>query len=552
MIYIVFTLLLFVVFFLVFRFGMITRREKAIAKVKAGWARLKDAHYDFDEIEIYSQMDVSVPFHELSEQTQLDIDFKELFKIVDRTTSKVGQQFLFNRMKKPGKDITELKTLSERADFFRDHPSIREEIQELLVELDDNRSYYIATLLNNKLLERPKWFSWLIFNTITVVTMLLLSPWYPVLLAWMMIPFALNMGLHFWNKNNTYRFIRSLPQLNKLLKVAAKLVAKEIPFDHTKTKASLDNLKTFQRKMHLLSFGQQGVVGEMSQVFYYFLEMVKAVFLIELHTFYSIIKELENKQQAIQHLFSYVGLIDTSISVASLRAGVWPTCEPEWIGASKKMDIVKVYHPLIEDCVTNDLVIDNKSILITGSNMSGKTTFLRTVALNSVLAQTIHTCFAEKFSVPVLKLASSIRIDDSISEGKSYYLAEVDIMGKLIYEVKEGQQYLFILDEVFKGTNTVERVAAGKAILSYLNRFNNIVLVSTHDMELSGMLSDEYDLYHFVETIHDNQLFFDHLLKQGELKTRNAIRILEMADYPQAIITEAKEISKQIIILKNK
>ncbi len=166
-------------------------------------------------------------------------------------------------------------------------------------------------------------------------------------------------------------------------------------------------------------------------------------------------------------------------------------------------------------------------------NMSGKTTFLRTIIINSILAQTIYTCFAEAYSSPILKQFSSIRIDDSLFEGKSY-LEEVNIMGSLIGEIKDNQQNLFILDEVFKGTNTVERIAAAKAILSYLNSGENIVIVSTHDIELADMLAREYDLYHFTETIEAGQLHFDFALKAGPLKTRNAIKILELSNYPQS------------------
>jgi DNA mismatch repair ATPase MutS len=542
MVYIISAVFIFIVFILLARFTAVTRRTKALEQLRLNWRKPKADYFNFDDIMLYAKLDTAVPFHELNAQTKADLDFDDVFAFVDRTTSKVGQQFLYNRLTKPTDNIKELKELDAAAVFFMANGKTREEIQELFFGLKDDGSYYIATLFNSKLAERPKWFPLLVIDTVAVIVMLLLSPWYPVLLVWMMIPFTLNMGLHFWNKNNTYRFIRSLPQLNKLLKTAAKLVVKDIPFEKNKAKTAISSLKTFQRKMQFLSFGQQGMVGEMSAVFFYFIELIKAIFLIELHTFYSIIKEIENKRESVRDVFVYVGSVDTAISVASLRSGYMPTCVPEFTSEEKKMELVKIYHPLIEDCVTNNLSVQSKSILITGSNMSGKTTFLRTVALNSILAQTLYTCFAEKFSSPFLKAASSIRIDDSVADGKSYYLAEVDVMGKLINAVSSPGQYLFILDEVFKGTNTVERIAAGKAILSYLNRNNNIVLVSTHDMELSGMLNTEYDLYHFVETIQDNQLFFDHLLKEGELKTRNAIRILEMCGYPEEIVDEAKKI----------
>ena len=117
-------------------------------------------------------------------------------------------------------------------------------------------------------------------------------------------------------------------------------------------------------------------------------------------------------------------------------------------------------------------------------------------------------------------------------------------MGSLLEEVYLPHQNLFVLDEVFKGTNTVERIAAAKAILSYLNRNNNMVIVSTHDIELAGMLEHEYDLHHFTETIENDTLHFDHTIKPGQVRTRNAIKLLELSNYPPDIIREARQITE--------
>jgi DNA mismatch repair ATPase MutS len=103
---------------------------------------------------------------------------------------------------------------------------------------------------------------------------------------------------------------------------------------------------------------------------------------------------------------------------------------------------------------------------------------------------------------------------------------------------------LFLLDEIFKGTNTVERISAGKAVLSYLNRADNMVFVSTHDIELADLLNQEYELYHFSEKVDHQTVDFDYKLKDGRLKNRNAIRILQINDYPETIIAEAIELSK--------
>ncbi len=103
-----------------------------------------------------------------------------------------------------------------------------------------------------------------------------------------------------------------------------------------------------------------------------------------------------------------------------------------------------------------------------------------------------------------------------------------------------------------QGTNTIERIAAGKSVLSYLNRRNNIVFVSTHDVELADFLKDEYELYHFSELVDHQTVDFDYKLKKGKLTNRNAIRILQINNYPAQIITEAIELAKDLDVLKSK
>jgi len=355
------------------------------------------------------------------------------------------------------------------------------------------------------------------------------------------------MFVSYWNKSNIFFFLRSFPQLSALINVSERMSDKDLHHDIEEVKTSISALKPFQWKMAFLTPSSDGTIkDELNQVATYLLELLKGFFLLEVLTFFQLIKELESKRNSIRVLFDYVGNIDAALSVASLRAGGHKTCLPEFTPPMKEMQAKKMYHPLIKNCVKNDLKIKDKSILITGSNMSGKTTFLRTVAINSLLAQTIYTVFADEFQSPMLRQFSSIRIDDNLLEGKSYYYEEVNTIGSLIGEVNSSFQNLFLLDEVFKGTNTIERIAAAKAALSYLNQGPNLVIVSTHDLELPGMLQHQFDLYHFSESVENDRLHFDHKIKQGPLLSGNAIRILQLSNYPDQVINEAKELRRTL------
>lgn len=522
------------------------RTKKKIEEIQSAWGKPKKDSFDFDSISKYADTVKDDRFHRLTDQTIEDIDFYGLFAFIDRTTSKVGQQFLFKKIIEPTNNPQdEAEGLINK---FTDDKQLREEVQLELLKLNNTGAYYISSLLRDKLLEKPRWFNLLILDILVVACLLILSFSFPVLLIVLILPISLNMLLHYWNKSNTFQFLRSFPQLNNLVNVSKNLLKRGELFYDKSAEESVANLKSFQRNILLINFENgSGIQSELSVLGTYLIELIKAVLLIEVFTLYKITKELEGKKSSIKSLFNYVGNIDATISVASLRAGKEKTCRPTLVSPTKQLVAKGIYHPLIENCVANDLSLKGKSILITGSNMSGKSTFLRTLTINSILAQTIYTCFADEFVSPILKQHSSIRIDDNLFDGRSYYFQEVKVMASFLAEVDSSHQNLFVLDEVFKGTNTIERIAAAKAILSYLNRKDNIVVVSTHDIELAGMLESEYDLYHFTESVEDNELHFDHSIKEGQLKTRNAIKILELSNYPVDVTNEAKQISSTLM-----
>jgi len=286
--------------------------------------------------------------------------------------------------------------------------------------------------------------------------------------------------------------------------------------------------------------------NDLNVLFWGILELFKILFLLEPLLLFEVLKQLDTKRKEIEGLFIFVGQIDSLISIASLRKGLDKYCVPLAVNGKKTLVAKEVYHPLIPDCVTNSIRVDTKSILLTGSNMSGKTSFIRTIGINVITGLTLNTCFAEQFSMPRMRVFSAIRISDDLMNDRSYYFEEVLTIKEMIDKSGNGVPNLFLLDEIFKGTNTVERISAGKAVLSSLAKADNMVFVSTHDIELADLLKDEYELYHFSERVDNKTVDFDYKLKDGKLKNRNAIKILQINDYPESIINEAIEISKEL------
>jgi hypothetical protein len=534
--YLIVGLLLSLLFVVV---GVTLRRQKSnadIEQLRVTWGKPSKRNVHFPAVRKFADC-TREKFHRLSEQTISDIDFLTLFAFVDRTVSKVGQQFLFRKLIEPSDKVQD--DSEDLINRFSNEQKLRETVQLCLLKLASADAYFITTLLNDSFLLKPKWIKLLPFYILVISAMIVLAFKIYILLVVLLVPITVNLFLHFYNKENTQQFTLSIPQLNTLIEVSRQLNKTDKVLFQNFVEQAIAELRPFQKKAKFIRFNAGGSEGDFV---HYVVDIVKVIFLIEVWMLYKLVDELQERRKAIETLFEYVGNIDASISIASLRSGNLKTCKPSFIEESKVLSVRNIYHPLISGCVRNSLEIHNKSVLITGSNMSGKSTFLRTLAINSILAQTIFTCFADEFITPIVKQFSSIRIDDNLYEGKSYYFQEVNVMSSLIAQVNLPHQNLFLLDEIFKGTNTVDRVSAAKAVLSYLTRNGNIVVVTTHDVELADMLKEEYDLYHFSETVEGHELRFDHRIKFGVAQTSTALKLLSMANYPPEIIDEATQL----------
>ena len=190
-------------------------------------------------------------------------------------------------------------------------------------------------------------------------------------------------------------------------------------------------------------------------------------------------------------------------------------------------------------------------MLLTGSNASGKSTFLRAVALNAILAQTIHTCMAQSYQGVMFRVYSSMSLKDDLESGDSYYMVEVKSIRRILNEVieaeKEKKHVLCFVDEVLRGTNTVERISASTQILKALAGDNVICFAATHDLELTKLLADIYENYHFEEEIEKDDIFFPYKLQKGPAVSRNAIALLKVLGYDRELVNAAETMAQTFL-----
>ncbi|MBN2602757.1 MAG: DNA mismatch repair protein MutS [Candidatus Thermoplasmatota archaeon] len=517
------------------------------------WGKAKEHCFDFDRIGYYHrQRDKNSAFQVISEQIIKDIDFYRLFTFVDRTHSSIGQQFLYSKLLTMGKmfEFDEQETLCS---LFHKDLNKRLKTQILLSQLNQDEAYYVSSLFLEEFIKQPKYFPFLVAMSLLGFASIISVFFFSSLWILLVGVFSLNMFLHYLNKKHTYMYSDSIPQLCILINCVKGLLALELPvFSSKETNRAVGSLDVLKNKLQIFNFEANRqidamVKGMFAEFMYVVFEYLKIQLLLEPLLVFSTLKQLEKKKEDIKKLYEFIGTIDCAMSISSLRYGLKKFCIPKISNEIKTFVCKDIYHPLVKDCIQNSITLDNKSILLTGSNMSGKTTFIRSIAINALFAQTINTCFAAGMCLPPMRIYSAIRISDDVFSGKSYYFEEVQTINTLIKESHANIKSLFLLDEIFKGTNTIERIAAGKAVLSHLCKNENIVFVSTHDIELTDLLKNEYELFHFTEDVRDNTVHFDYKLKEGKLKTRNAIRILEINGYPKDIIAEAKALSDKAI-----
>jgi DNA mismatch repair ATPase MutS len=232
----------------------------------------------------------------------------------------------------------------------------------------------------------------------------------------------------------------------------------------------------------------------------------------------------------------HIGSLDASIAIAGFLHYTPRHCQPR-VTDDALILIKDGYHPLLTHPVVNSIELDKQSALVTGSNMAGKTTFVKMIGTNIILGHTLGLCLASSATIPRSTVKASIRGEHSVESGKSRYFAEVETILGFIASASRGDCRVFVVDEPFSGTNTSERIAIAKAVLSSISEHAQL-LVTTHDVELQELLTDRFAFFYFQEDPAVDG-FFDYKLRPGVSKSRNAIRVLERMGFPESTIRDA-------------
>lgn len=504
------------------------------------WLGKNEVRRDYDWIPLYFRYRQPAEPDTVDDKTWSDLEMEEVFARIDRTTSVIGRQYLYAILRIYNKDDFDHKKhrRSDLYSLFRTDADFRERIQRALYPLRSSRSAYLTTLLYEELPPKPKYYYLLYFSSGLFFLFLALIA---VNSAFIFAAAGLalcNLLINTFYGRIVFRHFADLASFTTMLSAVGNFarIVPPIKINELDTLRNLNGLAAgLNKKVFWLCLDEMQA-SDLATAFFGFLNLFG---LSRLIAFLRTVDDLTKSREQIRRIFEAIGSLDAHIAIASWMQSLPVSAIPSF-NSTGTIDVAGMYHPLIEEAVGNSLFLQKESALITGSNMAGKTTFIKTVGLNVIIARTLFVCLAERASLPRLIVRASIKGEEKVIDGQSYYSREIDQIGEFLNCPED--RFLFLIDEIFRGTNTIERIAIGAATLRYLSR-RNMVLVTTHDVQLQPLLDDCSRLFHFSEQVDGNRYYFDYILRDGPCRAGNAIKLIELKGYPPNLVEEARRLA---------
>lgn len=475
-----------------------------------------------------------------------DLNMDDVFKKINNTQSTAGQEVLYDMLRAPVYSQAVLTKRDKVIEFFKKNEKERYDIQFILGKLGKSNELYITNCLFNKEdNSRSNLLKFRLLAWIPIISLLLLII-HPMFLILTVGCVVLNVFINQRNKVENY-YANGFSYMISLINTANKIKEKkffEIDENIDSIDESLKKLKNIKRKS--VGIQEKSIMSDMDV----FAEYANLIFLRELITYEKVKNTIIKNKKELKNVYEYVGTIDALIAIASFRESLDFYTKPCLKISEKKEDnnieFKDIYHPLVKEPVLNNGNF-SKGVLITGSNASGKSTFIKTIAINAIMAQTIYTCFAKEYKTSYFNIYTSMALKDDIHSSESYYIVEIKSLKRILDQVQNNIPCLCFVDEILRGTNTVERIASSCEVLKNIGNENTLCFAAKHDVELTYMLDDIFENYHFEETITDNDIKFDYKIHRGRAQTRNAIKLLEFMGYNKNLVENANYRAKNFL-----
>lgn len=482
----------------------------------------------------------------IDELTWNDLDMDAVFKRINYTKTSLGEAYLYYKLREISYNKDEWTSLEKLINLFTTNEDLRNKVSLLLLKVGKLNNLNLTNFIYNpKFSKIPSYYKYPLLSLGFIFSLLLCLIYPKVGLILSFIFLCINILSYQSEKiflEDRFKVMIYLLNNINLCRSLSKIKDKDFDFFRNEVISALHNFKALNKvKIYGNSFQRNENSFTDSDIIF---DYIKMFFMVDIIAYQNSVKILEENKENLYKIYDIVAKLDFSLSLAYYRKSLSEYTTPEFI-ESEDILLENLYHPLIHNPVKNSILIKN-NILFTGSNASGKSTFIKAVALNCILAQSLNTALCSKYRCKFSKVITSMAIKDNILAGDSYFIAEIKSLKRLLDSLNGEIRVLAFVDEILKGTNTIERISASASILKYAESTNGRLLVATHDMELTQIL-ETYENYHFSETVTEDGVTFDYKLKKGPSNTRNALKLLKAMNFNKEVLSLSNQVYNNFI-----
>lgn len=509
----------------------IFRLLKFECKVAKNYARKslkseKNKKRDFKNIKMLFELTKKSEYT-IDDNTWDNICMNDLFTKIDRTCSSVGEAALYTMLRNPSINEEELEKNSGILEHLRSDDYLKSTLNKIFRKIGFDEKNALLNMLTSKFLFNE--FKGILYKYMCLIPLILilcgiiLKDFVFIIICFIYMLFTIY--IHDIESKNTKLY--GLTYLRKLLTGAKSIVRLENNY----IKDQSEEIQILLKELE--SIDKNTFIIKIINYFGKFTKMISIPFLIEESLYYKINREISDKAQIILNLYYLVGKIDAFLSVDTFKESNKYICTKPIFIKDKHLIIKDGIYPLLKKPVSNSIEIKSKGIILNGTNMCGKSTFLKMISINIILAQTFNFVLAKRYKGCFFYVSSSI-------SNSNYYIEEAENILKIINSTKKEIPVFCFLDEIFKGIGTMERIAACIQIFKYINNSNSLCIAVSNDKEVYESLKDDYDFYHFKECLNKKEgLIFNYTIEKGILNSKNTIKFLDYIGYPKCIIEDA-------------
>jgi hypothetical protein len=518
--------------------------RRALRRLREGWGKELVRDRVFPMIEALHRFRQAFDREDespIDDQTWRDLNMDEVYSLLDRTLTNPGECVLYEMLRTPLLGEDRLRQRGETIRLFQTDQAVREKIQLILQCLGRWNTNTITSLVWGQAAPsaplRHLYSLLALLASVTAVGAPLLWGTHGFLAI--AAVYAINLVASHRTRTHIAFAVAALRYQGSMIAAARRIADLDCPAIRRcreRLRETSLAVRDISRRTFLL-FPESSLSSDIATLLYAHLDIY---FLRTVRTYHAVMALMDRHRGELKSLYMTLGELDALQSIASYREGLPAYVEPAFTEQGDRLRIEEARHPLVANPIPNSIALGEGGVTITGSNMAGKTTFLRTLSVNVILAQTVHTCLASSYTAALFRVFSLINDADSLLEGKSYYLVQAEHLLTMIRSSERQGRTLCLIDEPLAGTNSPERSAASFEIIRYLTRHNATVVLATHDLELAGRLQDRLKNYYFAGRVTERGLEFDFRLKEGITPVRNAIDLLQYMGFPESIVKAAR------------